>query len=110
MAINIAKNTVFIAGDFCCKVRCQQSIAVLYTTLGKCVLYVEADFATDIMTSCGKILKCFQGTLYNEQEAAILFNESMVSLVLRRYMRGENGEENLMVCLSEYQILRRTSL
>ena len=26
----------------------------------------------------------------------------MVSLVLRRYMRGENGTESLVVCLSEY--------
>ena len=32
-------------------------------------------------------------------------NESMVSLVSRRYMRGENRKESLMVCLSEYQIL-----
>ena len=29
-------------------------------------------------------------------------NESMVSLVSRRYMRGENGTESLVVCLSEY--------
>ena len=29
-------------------------------------------------------------------------NESMVSLVSRRYMRGENGKESLVVCLSEY--------
>ena len=32
-------------------------------------------------------------------------NKSMVSLVSRRYMRGENRKESLMVCLSEYQIL-----
>ena len=33
-------------------------------------------------------------------------NESMVSFVSRRYMRGENGKDSLMVCLSKYQILR----
>ena len=27
-------------------------------------------------------------------------NESMVSFVSRRYMRGENGKDSLMVCLS----------
>ena len=32
--------------------------------------------------------------------------ESMVSLVSRRYMRGENGTESLVVCLSEYVTLR----
>ena len=37
-------------------------------------------------------------------------NESMVSLVSKRYMRGENGTESLMVCLSEYQILRSVSV
>ena len=31
-----------------------------------------------------------------------LQNESMVSLVSRRYMRAEIGNENLVVCLSEY--------
>ena len=30
----------------------------------------------------------------------------MVSLVSRRYMRGENGTESLVVCLSEYLPLR----
>ena len=33
-------------------------------------------------------------------------NESMVSLVSRCYMRGENGTESLVVCLSEYVTLR----
>ena len=28
--------------------------------------------------------------------------ESMVSVVSRRYMRGENGTESLVVCLCEY--------
>ena len=32
----------------------------------------------------------------------MLYYESMVSLVSRRYMRGENGTESLVVCLSEY--------
>ena len=31
--------------------------------------------------------------------------ESMVSLLSRRYMRGENGTESLVVCLSEYVTL-----
>ena len=31
--------------------------------------------------------------------------ESMVSLVSRRYMRGENGTDSLVVCLSEYVTL-----
>ena len=30
----------------------------------------------------------------------------MVSLVSRRYMRGENGTESLVVCLSKYLPLR----
>ena len=30
----------------------------------------------------------------------------MVCPCSRAYMRGENGKESLMVCLSEYQILR----
>ena len=35
---------------------------------------------------------------------AISFNESMVSFVSRRYMRGENGKDSLMVCLSRIAI------
>ena len=31
-------------------------------------------------------------------------NESIVCPCSRAYMRGENGKESLMVCLSEYQI------
>ena len=31
-------------------------------------------------------------------------NESMVSFVSRRYMRGENGKDSLMVCLSRIAI------
>ena len=37
-------------------------------------------------------------------------NESMVSLVSRRYMRGENGTESLVVFLSKYVTLQNLEI
>ena len=33
----------------------------------------------------------------------LVYNESMVSFVLRCYMRGENEEESLMVCFLQWR-------
>ena len=75
MAINTAKIQYLLLVTFVVKFVASK-VAVLYTTYGKCVLYVEADFATDIMTLCDEILQCLHGKFYIEQEAIIPFNKS----------------------------------
>ena len=43
------------------------------------------------------------GDVLNDKLSKYIY-ESMVSLVSRRYMRGENGTESLVVCLCVYII------
>ena len=42
--------------------------------------------------------------IYVKKKIAVTHNhnESMACFVSRRYMRGENGKDSLVVCLSEY--------
>ena len=51
------------------------------------------------------MLACLVRFTWNLWFAFYVINESMVSLVSRRYMRGVNGTESLLVCLSEYVTL-----
>ena len=51
-----------------------------------------------------RVAKCYSNSEINTRTIISWIHESMVSFVSRRYMRGENGKDSLMVCLSEYQI------
>ena len=53
------------------------------------------------------MFKKLKGKLaHNSYDDSSFENESMVSLVSRRYMRGENGTHSLVVRLTEYVTLR----
>ena len=55
-----------------------------------------------------RILEGSQSKLYHPFDDGFRGkNESMACFVSRRYMRGENGKDSLVVCLSEYLNLCR---